>query len=79
MTDQEKAARLMLRMGFPETEGGPYVTELRSHILGQVRRGMTDRSGGTWRDDDILEPSRGSCPSVVGFGLGFRARPHLPR
>jgi len=44
----ELAEKIMLRMGFPETETGPYVTKLRENIRRQVAGGMRNRSGGSW-------------------------------
>lgn len=40
--------QIMLNMGFPDSETGPFVTELRNNIAEQVRRGLRNRSGGTW-------------------------------
>lgn len=71
MTEEERAAYLMLRMGFPVTEIGPYVTELRAHILDQVRRGMTNRSGGTWRDDDIWSRHEDRARELLGVDWAF--------
>lgn len=42
------ANEIMLRMGFPDTETGPYVTELRKLIEKQVSEGLRNRSAGTW-------------------------------
>lgn len=42
------ADEIMLRMGFPETETGPYVTQLRALIAEQVKHGLVDHSSGTW-------------------------------
>lgn len=48
INEQDRASAIMLKMGFPETEVGPHVTELRKLIRRQVSEGMTDRSAGTW-------------------------------
>ena len=48
MTEEERAAGIMLRMGFPDTERGPFVTELRTLIRRQVSEGLVNRSGGSW-------------------------------
>ena len=48
---KNRAEQIMLRMGFPASECGPYVMKLRSHILEQVQQGLQTRSGGTWVDD----------------------------
>ena len=42
------ADALMIKMGFPLSEQGPFVNKLRDHITSQVRNGLVDRSGGTW-------------------------------
>lgn len=36
--------QMMERMGFPTTETGPYVTELRTVVARQISEGMIDRS-----------------------------------
>lgn len=70
---------IMLRMGFPRTETGPYVTELRNSIERQVSEGMRSRSGGTWgvglREADL----RGTRPPFARMELGDCARPYPPR
>lgn len=43
--------QLMLNIGFPPTETGPYVTELREHIARQMAYGMTNRSAGTFAEE----------------------------
>lgn len=45
---RRNAEQIMLDMGFPESEQGPYVTELRKVIAEQVSHGLVRRSGGTW-------------------------------
>lgn len=51
MSPTERAPLIMLRMGFPESEKGPFVMKLRVHILRQCEQGMVNRSGGTWRHE----------------------------
>jgi hypothetical protein len=47
----QKADEQMRRLGFPETENGPYATELRAKLESMYSRGMTYMSGGTWDAD----------------------------
>lgn len=49
----DRADQIMLEMGFPETERGPYSTELRALVCRQVSEGLRRRSAGTWARDDI--------------------------
>lgn len=51
MDEIERRDFLMLRMGFPETERGRFVTALREETLRQVRRGLVNTSAGTWRHE----------------------------
>lgn len=48
MTNEERAAAIMLRMGFQPSDAGPYVAELRAHVAKQVAQGMQNRSRGSW-------------------------------
>jgi hypothetical protein len=42
------AEEIVRRMGFPDTEQGPYVQALRQQVRKQVAQGMVNRSGGSW-------------------------------
>jgi len=48
----------MKRMGFEETERGPFVSELRESVARQVARGLVSRSGGTWSPECFDEKGR---------------------
>ena len=52
MTDDERAALIMERMGFPPNANGPYVTELRKVVRRQVGNGMVNRSAGLWNTEE---------------------------
>lgn len=56
---------IMARMGYPETETGPYVTELRAYVAKKMDRGLVGMSGGTWGSD------------VAKMTLEERAKAHL--
>ncbi len=43
--------QIMERMGFPATETGPYVTQLRALVARQMSQGMVERSAGSWAGD----------------------------
>ena len=47
------ADEIMERGGFLPTDTGPYVTTLREQTREQVKRGLVDRSPGTWGPDAI--------------------------
>ena len=42
--------QMMEHMGFPATETGPYVTELRAVVARQISEGVVYRSGGSWAE-----------------------------
>lgn len=45
------ASEMMLKMGFPPSETGPYVTELRALIERKSAEGRVGCSGVTWADE----------------------------
>lgn len=47
------ADEIMKRGSFALTDTGPYVTMLREQTREQVKRGLVDRSSGTWGPDAI--------------------------
>ena len=52
MTDEQRADAILIRMGFPPSETGRYVTALRASVRRQVtEHGLVNRSGGSWSDD----------------------------
>lgn len=56
---REQARNIVLRMGYPDTENGPYVVELRCWVFDQVcQRGMIGASSGTWRKNDLSYEER---------------------
>lgn len=55
MRRRYSAEEIMLRMGFPETEDGHYVTLFRAMIAREVECGMVDHSYGTWAGDISCE------------------------
>jgi hypothetical protein len=62
---EDRPARLMRRMGYPATETGPYVTELRAWVNQKCAEGMQNISGGTW------------APGAAGLSYEERARQTL--
>lgn len=49
MMDDERTSKIVERMGFAESDTGPFVTELRGHVARQVTEsGLVSRSAGSW-------------------------------
>lgn len=48
MRPKPTVEQIMAKMLFPETETGPYVTELRKMIAREIEGGLMNRSAGTW-------------------------------
>lgn len=72
MTDDERAAFILEhRMGFPPSETGRYVSELRAHVRKQVSEGMCLRSGGTWSDECYTRDGNGF---ITGFSISHEDR-----
>lgn len=53
-----RLTKIMDTMGFPASETGPYVTELRKLVRSQIEDGLTYRSYGSWARNDISTEER---------------------
>lgn len=65
------ANQMMERMGFPTTERGPYVTQLRALVARQVSEGMLNRSGGTWAEECYERDANGF---ITGYKISHEER-----
>lgn len=68
---ENRAARIMLKMGFPPTETGPFVSELRAKIVKQVAEGLVNRSGGSWAEGCYERDEEGHA---VGWKISHEER-----
>lgn len=53
-----RADKIMHQMGFPDSETGPYVAELRKVIEREVAGGLASHSYGTWAADNLTHEER---------------------
>lgn len=66
--------RQMARMGYPASEQGPYVTELRKHIQKQLDEGMVMRSAGSWAPEaaSLSYEERAKATLAFDWAIGRR-------
>lgn len=67
------AQRIMAQLGYPETEHGPFVTELRKHIQNRVDcEGLVGMSPGTWSGEPTSYEERAKAQLAFDWEVANR-------